>query len=206
MEQPRPRHRCCLEGAWTLVASALLVACGTPATDSRSGGVTATSGAPTGSITTAATSAGEVSLAVDGYTLPAPPGWSVQKRAVIGTAFQREARACGSAETVDRPVPSDAGSPQLTRAAVQICVTVRDDDLGLEQWLAGRSQETSTSTRYGTCDVRLLPGTAERQLAYAQSPGSRAEIATTVTTTPEMAEQRRREVADLLTKLRCPLT
>ncbi|HEY0948613.1 hypothetical protein, partial [Nocardioides sp.] len=205
MEQAKPRRSRCLEGVWTLVASALLVACGTPSNGLGPRGSAATSGSHDRSAT-AATSAGAGHLAVDGFILPVPPGWSAEDRAVIGTAFQLEARSCVSAETVDRPVPSDAGSAQLTRAAVQICVIARKDDLGLEQWLAGRGHETSTSERYGTCDVRLLPGKPELQLAYAQSSDSRAEMATTVTTTPEMAEQRRREVADLLTKLRCPVT
>ncbi len=206
MEQANPRRSRCLEGAWTLVASALLVGCGTPSSDPRPQGTASTGEPQHSSITTAATSAGGVHLAVDGYTLPVPPGWLVQDRAVIGTEFQLAARSCDSAETVDRPAPSDAGSPELTRAAVQICVIARDDDLSLEQWLAGRSQETSTVAHYGACEVRLLPGRPELQLAYAQSSVVRAEIATTVTTTPDMTDQRRQEVADLLTNLRCPLT
>jgi hypothetical protein len=142
---------------------------------------------------------------VDGYSLPVPHGWTVQGRSVIGTEFAQGAR-CDAAETVDGPAPSAAGSPELARAAVQICVIARDDELTLEQWLAGRSQGTSTPARNGACDVRLLPGTPARQLAYTQSRDRRAEIAITVTTTPEQAPQRLREVADLLTGMRCPQT
>lgn len=196
---PRPRRR--LEGGQALVASVLLVACGTPATVEPGDGST-----PSPTTAQAATSASGVTLAVEGYSLPVPRGWTVQGRSVIGTAFEQEALRCDSAEAVDRPVPSDAGSAQLARAAVQICVIARDDDLSLEQWLAGRSQGTSTPDRYGTCEVRVLPGTPERQLVYAQSPGLRAEIAVTVTTTPEKTPQRLREVAGLLTQLRCPPT
>lgn len=201
MEHATSRRTRRLEGGKALIASVLLVACGAPAGVEPGSGSSTPAGTPTG--TPAGTSTAGTALLEDGYSLPVPHGWTVQDRAVIGTAFQQEAR-CVSAETIDRPVPSDAGSPELDRAAVQLCVITRDDDLTLEQWLAGRSQRTSTPERYGTCDVRVLPGTPQRQLAYAQSPGRRAEIAVTVTTTPEKAQQRLREVADLLTKLRCP--
>lgn len=211
MEHATSRRTRRLEGGKALIASVLLVACGAPAgvepgsgsstpAGTTSAGTTSAGTTPAG--TTPATTAG-TTLLEDGYSLPVPHGWTVQDRAVIGTAFQQDAR-CVSAETVDRPAPSDAGSPELDRAAVQLCVITRDDDLTLEEWLAGRSQRTSTPERYGTCDVRVLPGTPQRQLAYAQSPGRRAEIAVTVTTTPEKTQQRLREVADLLTKLRCP--
>lgn len=206
MEHATSRRTRRLEGGKALIASVLLVACGAPAPVGPGSGSPATGTTPTGTAppgTPPATTATAGATLLDGYTLPVPPGWSGQDRAVIGTAFQQDAR-CVSAETVDRPVPSDAGSPELNRAAVQLCVITRDDDLTLDQWLAGRSQRTSTPERYGTCDVRVLPGTPQRQLAYAQSPGRRAEIAVTVTMTPEKAQQRLREVADLLTKMRCP--
>lgn len=133
------------------------------------------------------------------------PSWQVRHSAVIGTELQPGA-TCESAEVVDQPAPSDAGAPSLSRAAVQICVIDRDDDLELSRWLSQRGQTVTTPSRYGTCDVLLLPGATDRQLAYAQAVDLRAEIATTVTTTSGLEAQRRGELARLLAQMRCPST
>ncbi len=214
MERDTPHRRLAASIGWTLVASVLLWSCAPtssgpaatgPAPSTPAPTVTGTAtGATTDGATTSTPAAGL--LTVERLSIPVPSGWMPQQRAVIGTAFVQTARTCGSVEVIDGPAPSDSGLAELTRAAAQICVIARDDDLPLERWLAGRSQDVTTPTRYGTCEVRKLPGVPELQLAYAQGSSWRAEIATTVTTTPERTDQRRLEVADLLAKARCPIS
>lgn len=199
MERAASRHCLVRTAGWTLMASVLLLTCGPAPTGPASTGSVPAS---TDRGTTSAPPSNQ--LTVEGLSIPVPSGWSAQQQAVIGTAFGQTARTCGAVEVIDGPAPSDSGLAVLDRAAAQICVIARDDDLQLERWLAGRSQNVTTSTRYGTCVVRELPGAPELQLAYAQGLRWRAEIATTVTTTPERTDQRRLEVADVLMNARCP--
>lgn len=214
MERDTPHRRLAVSIGWTLVASVLLWSCASAPSGPAATGTASSAPAPTTTETaTRATTDGATTSAsspglitVEGLSIPVPSGWTSQQRAVIGTAFVQTARTCGSVEVIDGPSPSDSGLAELTRAAAQICVITRDDDLPLERWLAGHSQTVTTPTRYGTCDVRTLPGAPELQLAYAQGSSWRAEIATTVTTTPERTDQRRLEVADLLAKARCPMS
>lgn len=149
------------------------------------------------------TSAAERELTLDGFGFFVPTGWTPQDTAVIATEFQSGAKECVSAEVIDDPAPSDSGSATLAHAAVQICVVDRDDALDLEQWLTQRGQVDWLPAQYGTCAVLSLPGTPEQQLAYAHFGEVRAEISVTVTTTADMAEQRRAEVADLLENVWC---
>ena len=133
-----------------------------------------------------------------------PDSWTVTGRSVVGTALQRQALDCGSAEILDSPAPSGSGIADLPRAAIQICVVPRRDTLPVDQWLARQGVTSATRTRYGTCDVFTPPGSDTRRLAYAQSTDHRAEIVTTITSSPSTAALRRREVADALLSMSCP--
>ena len=143
-------------------------------------------------------------VAVEGYSFALPDGWEHSRDALVATEFQQQAMACGSAEVIDDPAPSDSGKASLARAVAQLCVSERNDDLALEAWLSDRGVTSWTRRVYGECDVLELPGGLERRLAYAQTPTTRAEIAVMVTTTPELTDRRSDDVEAALGTMRCP--
>lgn len=168
---------------------------------------TSTSSTGTGPGPTAGQSVPETpEVVVLGYAFSLPEGWEPFHDALIATEFQQQALACGSAEVIDDPAPPDSGQASLAHAVVQLCVSERDDDLDLEAWLTERGLTSWSRRSYGQCDVLEVPGGLERQLAYAQTPTTRAEIAVMVTTTPVLTERRRDDVEAALATMRCPTT
>ncbi len=192
-----------MRAAGTLAAISVLVECGSGTEPDAAGDTSTTLHADASSTSTTTVAAVTTLVAIGGIGFSVPAGWTSENTAVIGTEFQGTADNCMAAEVIDDPSPSDAGSAALARAAVQICTINRTDDLSLEQWLTQREQKDWQSADYGTCMVLSLPGAPERQLAYTQMGDVRAEISIVVTTTIEMAEQRRAEVADLLENMDC---
>ena len=206
-------------GTAAMLATSLLSACGSGSdpesnTATSPGGRNDVSSPPATDVVTSqtlvsvddpATAAADADrrLAIGGIELAVPDGWSVQRSAVIGTALEAEATECGSVEVVDSPSAPGAGNAASDRAAVQVCVLDRRDDLTLEQWLTQRGSEDWLRAQYGTCAVLRRPGAAERQLAYVQVGEIRAENSSVDTTTADMAEQRRAEVTTLLESARC---
>jgi hypothetical protein len=196
---PRRRH---LGAAGTLAAATALLSCAAEDSDlTPQPGATPTAsstGRPNGSTVVTSTAHDD---ALAGFGLPVPEGWTVRRRAVVGTELQTAATACLAVEVVDSP---EAGAPSVDHAVVQICAVPRADDRSLGEWLRGRGSTEWTTTSFGSCRVLEVPGGRERRLAYAQTVGRRAEIAIVVATTRKATEERRAEVAALLDEMQCP--
>ena len=146
--------------------------------------------------------AGELTIGFDDVTVTVPSTWAVTDTATIGTEFSMTAPVCTSAEVIDQPAAADS-SATLQRAALQLCATAIDDRHSLEAWLSGRGTSRFERTTYGDCQVLEVDDAAERRLAYLQTQTRRVEIASSVTTTPELAEQRRDEVEHALDDMVC---
>lgn len=199
-----PRRALVMRAAGTLAAISVLVECGSTTQPEATGDTsTTTFHADTSSYSTTTSSTVTRVVSIAGIEFSVPDGWTSQNTGVIGTEFQAAGMDCVSAEVIDDPSPPDAGVAAFARAALQICIITRDDTISLEQWLTARDQTDWVPAEYGTCAVLSLPGAPERQLAYTQMGDVRAEISIVVTTTIEMAEQRRAEVADLLENMDC---